>query len=410
MRQTTRTSASWQDGALHSPQTGLPLYREGPFLSNETESERWPVVEEIPYLRAGREWLVERANNLLERGEERAALVELLRDQDDWAPSRPPGPDEAERAVEAADAGRSARETMSLLGFGAVADYFAYRLSDPTYLAGLALIQEHWNAPRSSFELACGIGHYTRELLRRGVDASAGDVVFAKLWLARRYLVPEARLVCFDASRGFPLPDDSADLVLCQDAFYFLPEKPHVAAELGRIAGDPGTIVIGHSHNAEVENLSAGEPVGPARHLELFPGAELYADEDLTQAVVSGETPRPRSVGELSGTEAVCLARVGSGGQEAGEAPDLLLSPVGTPLYPNPLYERKETERGEKLTLGWPSERYREEYGPRSTYLPEEVEVQQRVLNSAASQGVGASAEVDRLARLRVLLDLPGGL
>ncbi|WP_053058099.1 class I SAM-dependent methyltransferase [Rubrobacter aplysinae] len=399
---------TWADASLSSPETGRPLYRRGPFLTDGSGGERWPVVEEIPYLRAGRKELLERVNAALDRGDHDAALAGLLRDQDDWAPTSPPSPQSVRAAVSVADAGGPAREVMHYLGFGPVADYFSYRLSDPVYLAGLCLIQTGWDAPQSSFELACGIGHYTRELSRRGIEATAGDVVFAKLWLARRYLVPEAKLVCFDASRRFPVEDGSADLALCQDAFYFLPDKPHVAAELGRIAGDDGTIVIGHSHNAAVENFSSGEPAGVARHLELFPGSTLYDDAELTEAAVAGRDPTPREAGELSRSEAVSLVRSGSrSSSRPRRAPDLLLPPPGTPLRLNPLY--KDLGEGSHV-LGWPSGHYEEEYAPRSGYLPERISPSETVLREGAEEGVGASPEIDRLVRHRVLLDLPEGM
>lgn len=416
----TDKARSWPDGSLKSPQTGRSLYRDRAFLTDEYGSERWPVVEEIPYLRTDRERLREKVCGLLDHGEDEAALVELLRDQDDWAPAPPPDRNEVARAVGTADdagtsgsggSGGFVREVMQGLGFDAVADYFSYRLSDPTYLAGLALIQEHWNEPRTSFEMACGVGHYTRELARRGVRASAGDVVFAKLWLARRFLVPEARLVCFDASRGFPVPDASADLVLCQDAFYFLPDKPHVARELYRISGPEGTILVGHSHNADTENLSAGDPVSVNRHADLFPDSALYDDEDLTQALIHEREPRIRDARGLSRSEAVCLARPGLRREEVAPSsgPDLLLPPEGTSLYPNPLYERDSAGDGEfreLLRLRWPSSRYEEEYARRSFYLPAEVEVGGGVLSLASSRGAGASPEVDRLARMKVLVEL----
>lgn len=400
--------AAWPEGSLASPDTGEPLRREGSFLVDAATAERWPVVEEIPYLRTGRDDLKAEVCALLDRGDAGRALAELLRDQDEWAPDSPPDRDAALEALRAADRGGTAREVMSALEFGAVADYFTYRLSDPTYVAGLALIGAYWNAPRSAFELACGIGHYTRELSRRGVEAHAGDVVFAKLWLARRYLVPQARLVCFDASRPFPLADASFDLALCQDAFYFLTDKPHVAAELRRISGDSGTVLVGHSHNAAVQNYSGGDPATAAEHALLFPGADLYDDEDLTRAAISGEAPEPRPTGELQESEAICVGQPGSRPTESG--PDLLTPPPGTPLQPNPLYGRR-TGAGSgatRLTLQWPSQRYRQEYGPRSVYLPQEAKVSEHMLHRAAAGDAGG--EIDDLIWRRVLLDLPEGL
>ncbi|QIN80346.1 methyltransferase domain-containing protein [Rubrobacter marinus] len=384
---------------MRSPGNGRPLTPAGP--ATLTDGERlWPVVGGIPYLRAGRDELVGFACRALERGDERAALVELLRDQDDWAPDPPPG----RAAVEAlVDGEPGLREAMDGLGFGPVGDYFTYRLSDPTYLAGLALIQAHWNAPQSSFELACGIGHYSRDLSRRGVATAGGDVVFAKLWLARRYVAPATRFVCFDAAYPFPVASASADLALCQDAFYFLPEKAHVAEELLRVS-EGGTVAIGHAHNAAAENHSSGAPLTVEGYAALLPDPLLYDDAELTQAFVSGEPLVPRPAGELGGSEAVCLV---SGAHGSADGPDLTLPPPGTPLLPNPLYE-VSGEDPVAMRLEWPSPRYEDEYAPRSGYLPEGLEVSRAVLDRAARGAVGADPEVDRLARVRVLLDLPG--
>ena len=398
-RAAARPQTAWPEGSLHNHANGRPLEHDAPSSLNDGE-RRWPVVEGIPYLRAGHEGLRASALDWLDRGDERAALVELLRDRDDWAP----GPPADREDIAAMLAGSPApREAMSVLGFGPVSDYFLYRLSDPTYLAGLALLQASWNAPRSSFELACGIGHYSRELARRGVQTAGGDVVFAKLWLARRWVSPGTRLVCFDASIAFPLADDSADLVLCQDALYFLPEKQHVADEMRRVAGPDGAVAVGHAHNRLAQNLSAGEPLTPEGYASLFPHALLFDDAELTEAFISGEAPIPRTTEDLAGSEAVCLA---SRARSPNDVPELAVPPPRTPLRPNPLYEVSGDDPI-TLRLRWPSERYEEEYAPRSGYLPEEIAVSRAVLGRAAS---GADdPDVDRLARRRVLVDLPEG-
>ncbi len=390
---------TWPDGSLRSPETGHTLRADTPHsLSDGTG--RWPVVESIPFLRTGREELRAEVLAALDAGDEQAALVELLRDQDDWAPDPPPGRESIETLF---DGEPPLREAMALLGFGPVADYFTYRLSDPTYLAGLALVAANWNAPRASFELACGVGHYSRELARRGVKTSAGDVVFAKLWLARRYVTSETRLVCFDAAATFPLPSGAADLVLCQDAFYFLPEKAHVARELSRVAGDGGTVLVGHAHNAAAENHSSGAPLTPECYAALFPDPLLYDDAGLTGAFFTGEPLEPKSAKDLRGSEAVCLT---SGEESRAPAPDLTLPPPGTPLYPNPLYEISGGDPT-RLRLRWPSARYRDEYAPHSGYLPEETSIPLETLRKAAAGAAGSDPEIDRLARGRLLLDVP---
>ncbi len=395
------SAVRWPDGTLRSPETGLALRAAGPHALTDGET-RWPLVEGIPFLRAGREELRDVALGALDRGDERAALVELLRDQDDWAPGPPPDREGIEQLL---DGEPTFREAMGLLGFGPVADYFAYRLSDPTYLAGLALLQAHWRRPRASFELACGVGHYSRELARQGVETAAGDVVFAKLWLARRYVAPTTRLVCFDAAAPFPLAEGSADLVLCHDAFYFLENKAHAASELMRVAGAEGTVLVGHVHNAAARNFSSGSPLTAAGYAGLFAEPLLYDDAELTRDLLEGADPRARDLAELSQSAAVCLVTGGTG--EPGNAvPDLALPPPGTPLRPNPLYEDGHGDPA-VLRRRWPSGRYEAEYAPASGYLPEELRVPRETLRRAAEGAAGSDAEVDRLARRRLLLDLP---
>src|SRR3712207_9381940 len=73
------------------------------------------------------------------------------------------------------------------------------------FRSGLALVEAHWREPSTAFELACGIGHHLREWSRRGLRVAGADVVFAKLWLARHWVAPDAELACFDAGASWPL-------------------------------------------------------------------------------------------------------------------------------------------------------------------------------------------------------------
>jgi len=312
-----------------------------------------PVVDGIPYLRAGREELTGRVRDLLAAGDVDAARVALLADADDWWSEAPPPAEQLARVVHA----RTLREAMDLLGMGRVGDYFAHRWSDPTYLAGLALLQQHWPADRPVVEVACGIGHHLRELSRRGcTDLLGVDVVWAKLWLAQRFVCPDARYVCADVTAG-ALPAPSAPAyVLCADALYFLRDKPAAVRALRALAGNGGTVVIGHTHVAD--RLSSGEPLRAQEYAELLGTDLLYDDDELTRALLEGRPPRPAPAAALEASEAVGLVA----GDPLAPAPHDLGEPLG-PLVPNPLYADGR--------LTWPSERYAEEYGPRSTYLPE---------------------------------------
>ena len=377
----------WPDGALSSPVSGRALTADTPH-SLAAGPERWPVVSDIPFLRADRRGLADAALAALDVGDTQRALVLLLGDQDDWARTPPPSED-ARAALASRPEGFTFRAAMDALAFGPVGTYFAHRWSDPTFLSGLALAEAHWNNPSCVFELACGAGHYLREFARFAPVVAGGDIVFAKLWLARRYLAPTARLVCFDAAAPWPLAGGSVEMVFCHDAFYFLPDKPHVAAEMLRVAGTGGRVLVGHAHNALVDNLSAGAPLSPAGYVALFGTLRLYNDRELTEALIETRAPVPGDADAVADAPAVAWAtgsaapRVLSGG--------LTVPTPGTVLRRNPLYAGPE--------IRWPSERYEREYGPLATY-PLRSDAPERAV-------AGADATTDRFARRRVLLDLP---
>ena len=321
-----------------------------------------PVVDGIPYLRSGREELTARVQALLADGDVAGARVALLADADDWWGEDPPPPAQLARVV---DAG-TLREAMDLLGMGRVGDYFAHRWSDPTYLARLALLQQHWPGDRPVVEVACGTGHFLRELSRRGLRDLLGiDVVWAKLWLAQRFVCPAASYVCADVAVDLDL-DVGLDIgldsdavqpayVLCHDALYFL-SKGRAVRAMRSLAGEGGTVVVGHTHVAD--RLSSGEPLRAQEYADLLGTDLLYDDDELTGALLAGRPPVPAPAADLEASEAVALVA----GDPCAPAPHDLGEPLG-PLVPNPLYADGR--------LRWPSERYAQEYGPRSTYLPE---------------------------------------
>jgi len=366
------------------------LARDTRHSVRDAEGRRWPAPDGIPFLRAGRDALAAEALTLLDAGDAESALALLLADQDDWWRGGVASPAALRELV--CDRERlTLREAMALLGWGPVADYFAHRWSDPTFLAGLALVEAHWTAPRHAFELACGIGHHLWALARHGVTTTGTDVVFAKLWVARHWVAPEADLYCLDAAQPLPLLG-RFDLVACHDAFYFLEPKPTILGSLRDLL-DParGVLAISHAHNREWPNFSAGAALTAAEMATLLPDALLYDDAELTSALIECRAPCPASAASLRGAEAFA-AVLGPGLARSPQAVTGLLSlpPAGTKLRRNPLY-------GTDGRLAWPSERYRQEYGPRATYPDVTASPPESVL-SAATAGP---------ARRRELLDLP---
>ena len=370
---------------LRSPITNQILSQQGHALV--AGGERWPVIDGIAFLRSDRRELADEALRHLDSGDATRACVCLLGDQDGWASTPPPSEQARFDLLQRRD-DVTFREAMSLLAFGPVATYFTHRWSDPTFLSGLALAQAFCGEVTGTendtvLEVACGAGHYLRAF---GPHAVGGDLVFAKLWLARHFVAPDAQLVCFDAAHTWPFADQTAHTVFCHDAFYFLPEKPFVAAEMQRVGR---RALVGHVHNALVDNLSAGAPMAPAAYAELFPGCSLVADPDLTAALVEELAPRPASSSALAISPAIALAW---NAVSPGCASGALTRPAaGTQLQRNPLYDNGK--------VVWPSERYAREYSALVTY-PDSCEAPEMAR-------AGEDAEIDRLAQRRVLLDLP---
>lgn len=346
---------------LVSPISGYPLTPDTPHSLSDGAGERWPVLDGIPYLRVGRGSLVAAVLDHLDAGRGEDALVALLADQDDWWTGPATDDGELRRLVRERDT-LTLRDAMALLRFGPVADYFAYRWSDPTYLAGLALLEAHWNEPKTAFELACGIGHYLRELTRRGVACVGADVVFAKCWLAKHRVAPDAEYVVFDAGFGWPTGEARYDLVMCHDAFYFLPEQGAVAGRLRALVAQGGVLAISHLHNVRYF-LGAKGPARPlAEWRALFPNAIWYAETELL--IAGMERRRQEPIGWFDaagpgddggigdGVEAVSLIEGGGLGRTIDGG--LFMPVANTTLVPNPLLDG--------ATVRWPSERYREEY------------------------------------------------
>ena len=303
---------------------------------------------------------------------------------------------------------------MGRLGYGPVAHYFAHRPAVPTFLSGLALLALAPPHRRGVVELCCGVGHFLRHLGgRRGV-ATGVDVVFSKLWLAARYLDTsphDGRFLCCDASAApVPLPDGGGQTVLCHDALYFLPDKPRVLREMRRLAGSGGTVLVGHAHNAAADHGDvAGTPLTPREYRDLFeragmPDPDLYDDAELADACLTGERPRPRSADELVGVEAVAAVWPG-GGTHWDDS--LTLPADGTALRPNPLL----VEADGTLRPNWPLPRFAEEYRA-ATYLTHRIRGDERRVIDAARTApfpMERGGVVERLARRRILLDVPEG-
>lgn len=379
-----------------SPLNGQLLRPDAPHsLSDGTT--RFPLVDGIAFLRSGRDELRLEALHHLDRGDSDGALVALLADQDDFARTPAATPSALRQLLAEMASGCSLRRAMDLLAFGPVGTYFAHRWSTPTFLSALGLVDRYWSGRGPFIEIACGIGQILRDVAARGRAVVGIDVVFAKLWLARRFIVPEAALVCADVETGIPLQPIPGATVLCHDAFYFIERKDGVLAEMRRIAGGDGSVLIGHAHNASFDHRIAGTPLDPAGYQALAPDASLYDDAAFAAEALGEGRATAEDPDRLRDVEAISMA---IGPERASEPFGAAALRTGRALRLNPLLA---ADASGLLEPDWPDDRFVREYGS-TPYLRTPMPSEALLAEAAAGR---RSPAIDDLARRRILLDLP---
>jgi hypothetical protein len=224
--------------------------------------------------------------------------------------------------------------------------------------------------------------------------------VFAKLWLARRFVVARSELVCFDAGGPFPLADDSADACLCHDVLHYLPDVAHALAQLRRVGG---RVLVGHAHNAEVDNLSPGSPLDVVGYQALAPDATFYDDAAVGRAALAGGAPVAADPQHLGAAAAIAFVTPAAGASATG-ADCFALPAPGARLRLNPLLHPCCGDPA-PMVVRWPSARYEREYADLSGHLRNAPPVPRALLANVVR--AGEDRRGDALARQRVLLDLP---
>jgi hypothetical protein len=267
---------------------------------------------------------------------------------------------------------------------------------------------------RRAIDICGGSGHLTRSL----VDLSSpppvlADLYYAKVWLARRFTAPGCEPVCCDGNAPFPFARGAFGFAMCTDAFMYIWTKRQFVGEMERLiagAGEPGAVLIGHTHNERTWSPSHGQPLSPAGYRDLFETFEprVFGEASLFADVVKGgplDLSRREPDEVLDRDPALTII--------ASPHPDVFAAhPIEAPpaaatgeFRVNPLYAAHPDGSHVRLRLQFPSEDYELEYGACRTYLPEEIAVDRETL--ARLPAASAAGPLADLARKRVILDLP---
>ena len=377
---------------LLSPTNGRRLVPQGAHLLSDGE-RLWPVVEGIAYLRP-KEELRRAVVEALRADRQEQAVKLLLMDQDRFSPSAPP---EAEALDVLLDTGSdlTLRRAMQLLNFGPVADYFAYRWCSPTFVGGLRLLE--LSVPASGgrvVEYACGIGHFLRELEAMDVRTVGVDIVWAKLWLARRFMGVRGELVCGDVEVGTVIEPAGHRTVFCHDAFYFFEHKHTALGNMRRVAAG-GRVAVGHVHT-QLDRHEAGFSESLEGYRQLT-GSVIQDDSScvnswFTHQQLRQADPRSAAIAWREGTE-------------VAQGTELHFTPPSSALHLNPLLSQDG--------IRWPSPGWRREYEEDAEHIDAEGLIEprepmvQRLLRDPHRLYDLSNEERERLYRRQVLLNLP---
>jgi SAM-dependent methyltransferase len=161
--------------------------------------------------------------------------------------------------------------------------------------------------PGVALDAACGTGRFAEFLAKRGHQVIGVDSSPEMLAHARRR-VPDAEFHVGELDR-LPLPDESADVIVCALALVHVPRLQPVLAEFARVLRPGGDLVISDVHPELVTrgsvikaHGSAGEPciVATYRHrlgdylrAALSLGLQVRRCEEPATTGLAGPRPEP---------------------------------------------------------------------------------------------------------------------
>jgi SAM-dependent methyltransferase len=194
--------------------------------------------------------------------------------------------------------------------------------------------------PGVALDAACGTGRFAEFLAARGHQVIGVDSSPDMLAHARRR-VPGGEFHLAELDR-LPLPDDSADVIVCALALVHVPHLGPVLAEFARVLRPGGDLVISDVHHQLVTRGSvitvrgpAGEPgiaatyrhqLGDYLRAALSAGLQVRRCEEPTATGTGGPLPVPATeIGDWQHWPWSLMAYLPSAVRAAGPHPSLVI-------------------------------------------------------------------------------------
>jgi SAM-dependent methyltransferase len=293
-------------------------------------------------------------------------------------------------------------------------NYFYFRLGQPRHLVALSFASLIRQPTSPLLDLACGCGHITRSLLARahGQPVIGVDNAFLGLYIAKRWIAPEAEYVCCIVDTSLPFADGTFSVAFCSDAFHYLANKASIMRELTRVTQPDGLMQLVWVHNALVRRPHDGLPLPPQGYQALLVDIphRLIADDDVLRRYRQKQGPPLAHAAEARDlAQAPLLSIVASQRQETfqdyGTFQDWPHAEGRLTL--NPLYavEGRDALGNTHLRRVFPSVFYAEDHVECKDYLPETVEVPREVWTSHTAGK--RTPQMERLIEQCVLLGAP---
>jgi SAM-dependent methyltransferase len=195
-------------------------------------------------------------------------------------------------------------------------------------------------APGVALDAACGTGRFAEFLARRGHQVIGVDGSPDMLAHARRR-VPDGEFHLAELDR-LPLPDDSADVIVCALALVHVPRLQPVMAEFARVLRPGGDLVISDVHHEVITRGSvikargpAGEPriaatyrhqLGDYLRAALSAGLQVRRCEEPTATGTGAPLPVPATeIGDWQYWPWSLMGYLPSAAQAVGSCPSLII-------------------------------------------------------------------------------------